>query len=169
MPGTFGMSALPRIASPGMLPWEWPLPHSEMLPTDHYVALVGDTHFASLTARKAYEDALEEVVGAWTRDQDRWQVTAALQSAGIAAFPTFTCQDIVEDPHMNARGYIERLPHPEVGARAHTGIPWRFARRRNGVRFPAPCLGADTEETLREVLGYDEARIAALHRAEVLT
>ena len=132
-------------------------------------ALVGDTHFVSLTARKAYEDALEEVVGAWTRDQDRWQVTAALQSAGIAAFPTFTCQDIVEDPHMNARGYIERLPHPEVGARAHTGIPWRFARRRNGVRFPAPCLGADTEETLREVLGYDEARIAALHRAEVLT
>ena len=122
-----------------------------------------------MTARKAYEDALEEVVGAWTRDQDRWQVTAALQSAGIAAFPTFTCQDIVEDPHMNARGYIERLPHPEVGARAHTGIPWRFARRRNGVRFPAPCLGADTEETLREVLGYDEARIAALHRAEVLT
>ena len=95
-------------------------------------------------------------------------MTARLQSAGIAAFPTFTCRDIVEDPHLNQRGYIERLTHPEVGARAHTGIPWRLARRPNGVRRPAPCLGADTDELLREVLGCDEAEIAALRAAEVL-
>ena len=131
-------------------------------------ALVGDARFESLASRKANEAALEEVVAAWTRQQDRWQVTATLQSAAIAAFPTFTCKDIVEDPHLNARGYIERLVHPEVGARAHTGIPWRLARRQNGVRMPAPCLGADTEQVLRDTLGYDEARIAALREGDVL-
>jgi len=131
--------------------------------------LEADPRFESPAARKTNEDALEEVVEAWTRNRDRWQVTAMLQSAGVAAFPTFTCEDIVEDPHLNARGYIERLPHPETGSRGHTGIPWRLARRPNGVRFPAPCLGADTEQVLRDVLGYDEAKIAALSAADVLT
>ncbi|MDE0177524.1 MAG: CoA transferase [Gammaproteobacteria bacterium] len=131
--------------------------------------LVDDKRFESLAARKTNEAALEETVASWTRTQDRWQITALLQSAGIAAFPTFTCKDIVEDPHLNARGYIERLAHPETGSRAHAGIPWRLARRPNGVRFPAPCLGADTEDALRDILGYDEDRIHALRLADVLT
>ena len=131
--------------------------------------LADDERFESLAARKTNEDALEEAVASWTRTGDRWQITALLQSVGIAAFPTFTCKDIVEDPHLNARGYIERLPHPETGSRAHAGIPWRLARRPNGVRFPAPCLGADTEDALRDILGYDEDRIHALRLADVLT
>ncbi len=131
--------------------------------------LVDDKRFESLSARKANEDALEEAVASWTRTRDRWQITALLQSAGIAAFPTFTCKDIVEDPHLNARGYIERLPHPETGSRAHAGIPWRLTRRPNGVRFAAPCLGADTEDVLRDILGYDDDKIAALRAVDVLT
>ena len=131
-------------------------------------ALAADARFRTLAERKANEDALEAIVAAWSKERDRWRIASALQGIGIAAFPTFSCRDIVEDPHLNARGYIERLAHPQVGARAHTGIPWRLSRRRNGVRQPAPCLGADTDELLREVLGYDDARIAALRREDVL-
>ena len=89
------------------------------------------------------------MVSAWTGELDRWYVTGVLQARGIAAFPSFTCKDIIEDPHLNARGFVERLEHPEVGARAHTGIPWRFAERPNGVRMPAPQLGGHTDEVLR--------------------
>ena len=74
----------------------------------------------------------------------------------------------MDDPHLNARGFIERLVHPEVGARPHTGIPWRFHRRSNGLRGPAPCLGADTDTVLHEVLGLDTAAIAALRRSGAL-
>ena len=126
------------------------------------VSLLNDARFATCEARKANEDALEIIVSAWTRQRDRWHVTAQLQGVGIAAFPTFTCRDIVEDPHLNARGYIERLAHPKVGARAHTGIPWRLSRRPNGVRSAAPCLGADTHEMLRDLLGFRESEIAEL-------
>ena len=130
--------------------------------------LAADSRFASLASRKENEDALEDIVAAWTRDRDRWQITSRLQAAGLAAFPTFTSQDIVEDPHLNARGTIERLPHVRVGARPHTGIPWRFSRRANGVRFPAPCLGADTDALLAEILGYDDKKIAELRASKVL-
>ena len=132
-------------------------------------SLLDDARFATCEARKTNEDALESIVSVWTRRRDRWRVTAQLQGVGIAAFPSFTCRDIVEDPHLNARGYIERLAHPKVGARAHTGIPWRLLRRPNGVRNPAPCLGADTHELLRDVLGMSESEIADLGASGVVS
>lgn len=131
-------------------------------------ALTDDPRFRTLADRKTNEEALETIVDRWTRDRDRWEITRELQAIGIAAFPSFTCKDIVEDPHLNERGFIERLEHPEVGARAHAGIPWRLARRPNGVQMPAPCLGADTETVLTEILGYDAATIAALRESKVL-
>ena len=131
-------------------------------------ALGADERFLTLEARKQNEDALEQIVSEWTAGQDRWEVTWLLQAQGVAAFPSFTTEDIVRDPHLNARGFIERLEHPEVGRRAHVGIPWRLDRRPNGVRMPAPCLGADTDTLLTEILGYDEARIKQLREGGVL-
>ena len=131
-------------------------------------ALAGDDRFLTLEARKQNEDVLEEIVAEWTAGQDRWEVTWLLQAQGVAAFPSFTTEDIVSDPHLNSRGFIERLLHPEVGRRAHVGIPWRHDRRPNGVRAPAPCLGADTDTLLSGVLGYDAARIKKLRDGGVL-
>ena len=127
-----------------------------------------DERFASLASRKQHEDDLESVVSAWTSQLDRWYVTGLLQAQGIAAFPSFTAKDIIEDPHLNARGFVERLEHPEVGARAHTGIPWRFAERPNGVRMPAPQLGGHTDEVLRDLLGLSDAEIDDLRERGVL-
>ena len=128
-----------------------------------------DERFATLASRKQHEDELDAVVSAWTGELDRWYVTGLLQARGIAAFPSFTCKDIIEDPHLNARGFVERLEHPEVGARAHTGIPWRFAERPNGVRMPAPQLGGHTDEVLRDVLGLSDGEIDDLRECGVLT
>ena len=75
-----------------------------------------------------------------------------------------TTQDIVDDPHLSERDFIERLPHPEVGSRAHSGIPWITQNSPSNVRGAAPCLGADTDRYLREVLGYDEKQVEELYK-----
>jgi crotonobetainyl-CoA:carnitine CoA-transferase CaiB-like acyl-CoA transferase len=130
--------------------------------------LAQDARFDSLHARKQHEDELEATITAWTKNRDRWDITTSLQADGIAAFPTMTSQDIVEDPHLNERGFIERLDHPEVGKRAHTGIPWRFRNRANGVASPAPCLGADTDRHLRELLQLSDQEITDLYTAQII-
>jgi len=121
--------------------------------------LASDPRFATLADRKANEDELEIRISDWTGGRDRWELTRALQAISVPAFPTFTCRDIVEDEHLNSRGFIEWLAHPEVGVRAHTGIPWRMRVRPNGVTKAAPCLGEDTVEVFEEVLGIDAADI----------
>ena len=60
------------------------------------------------------------------------------------------------------------LPHPEVGVRRHIGVPWRMAASDCRVRRPAPCLGADTDQVLREACGCSEAEIADLRARQVL-
>jgi crotonobetainyl-CoA:carnitine CoA-transferase CaiB-like acyl-CoA transferase len=126
--------------------------------------LSDDPKYRGLADRQAHEDELESLLAIWTEDQDRWDLTYRLQAKGIPAFPTLTVQDIVEDPHLNEQDFIEHIEHPEVGARAHTGIPWRLHRRKNGIRSPAPCLGADTDAILTTVLGMSEQKRAMLYQ-----
>jgi benzylsuccinate CoA-transferase BbsF subunit len=127
-----------------------------------------DPRYATVVGRKRHEDELEELLTAWTRTRTPEEATATLQAAGIAAFTAATNRDIAEDPHLNARGYFVELEHPEVGTRRHTGVPWRMSASDCRVRRPAPCLGADTNQVLRDVCGYDDAEIERLRAAQVL-
>ena len=130
--------------------------------------LVADPRFRTAQDRKAHEDDLEAIVSAWTLTKGKWDVTRMLQAAGVAAFPSMNSKDIAEDAHLNERGFFARLDHAEVGMQTHTGIPWRLTNAPNGVRTPAPLLGADTEAVMQELLGYSSEMIAKLKEEQVL-
>src|ERR1051326_5151052 len=113
--------------------------------------LAADRRFATLAERKRNEDALEAIVGEWTSSRSAEDATRILQEAGVAAFPTMTNQDLAEDPHLNAREFFVDLPHPEVGARHHAGIPWKLPRTPCGVAAPAPRLGEHNDVVLADI------------------
>ena len=98
----------------------------------------------------------------WTLTQDQWHVTELLQSAGIPAMPSLDAKSLEQNPHLNARGVIERLPHSAVGKKSHVGVPWLLDTATNGVQRAAPLLGEHTTEVLTTVLEMSEADIAAL-------
>ncbi len=81
----------------------------------------------------------------------------------------FDNRDLLLDPHVRSRGFHERVALPEpMGTRPIMGRPWKLAERPVHIRHPAPRYGADGPAVLREVLGLDEARIAALLDARVV-
>jgi crotonobetainyl-CoA:carnitine CoA-transferase CaiB-like acyl-CoA transferase len=127
-----------------------------------------DPRFRLFLDRKRNESELEEELAGRTRDRERWELSRALQARGIAAFPAMTSEDLLSDPHLEARGFLVTKVHPEVGTRKHTGIPYSLRRRPNGVRKAAPVLGADTDAVLSEVLGYSADEIRALSESKVL-
>ena len=131
--------------------------------------LAVDPRFATFAARKQNEDVLEAAVTAWTSGRDRWQITRDLQAAGVAAYPSMTSADLVNDPHLRERGIFVELEQPEVGMRTHVGIPWKMAGTTCAVEQPAPLLGQHTDEVLRDVLHYTDAEIAGLRERGVLT
>ena len=105
----------------------------------------------------------------WTASRDQWDVTQTLQDIGIPAMPSLDARSLEQDPHLNARGFIERLNHQEVGPLAHTGIPWLLRDGPNGVRTPAPMLGQHTDEVLTSLLGLTESEITHLRHRNILS
>jgi len=130
--------------------------------------LAADPRFADAASRKRNENELDGIINAWTSQRDRWEVTEMLQKAGVAAFPTMTNQDLAEDAHLTARGFMVELDHPVVGRRRHAGVPWHMSPAECKVRKPAPLLGADTEDILTSLLGYSAQQVARLRDERVL-
>jgi crotonobetainyl-CoA:carnitine CoA-transferase CaiB-like acyl-CoA transferase len=131
-------------------------------------ALAQDARFRAAAARKAHEDALDALLGAWCAAHDKWEVTRVLQSAGVPALPSLDSRELHGNPHLLAREAFTHWPHREVGVRPMMGPPWRFARRPNGLGKAAPCLGEDTDAVLERLLGLDaEARAALRARGAI--
>ena len=130
--------------------------------------LAADSRFKNLAARKENEDALEQIVNAWTQERSAEEATQRLQQAGIPSYPSLDGKDMLANPHVAARGYFVELEHPEVGKRRHLGIPWKMSRTPCEVWRPAPCMGQDTDYVLEQVLGLEQAEIAALRSKEIL-
>src|SRR5260370_4526415 len=131
-------------------------------------ARAADPRFADGATRKRREHELDEIITAWTSSRDRWEITELLQKAGVPAFPTMTNQDLAEDSHLMARGFMVELDHPVVGRRRHAGVPWHMTPSECKVTKPAPLLGADTEDILESLLGYSPHAIAPLRAERVL-
>lgn len=131
-------------------------------------SLAEDDRFRTAVDRKRNEDALEEILAGWTRERDKWEVTRLLQAAGVAAFPSMNAEDLLEDPQLAERGFFVRLPHPEIGVRTYTSVPWKLLGTSPATITRAPLLGEHTDTVLREILGYPKETIERLEKDGVL-
>jgi crotonobetainyl-CoA:carnitine CoA-transferase CaiB-like acyl-CoA transferase len=131
-------------------------------------SLAEDARFRTLKLRKQHEEELDKLITSWTSQRDRWEITELLQNAGVAAFPTMTNQDLADDSHLLARGFMVELEHPVVGRRRHAGVPWQMQPSECKVRKPAPLLGADTEDILQSLLNYSAEEVSRLREEGVL-
>jgi crotonobetainyl-CoA:carnitine CoA-transferase CaiB-like acyl-CoA transferase len=130
--------------------------------------LASDPRFRDRAARKANEAALDQLLAAWCASRERWVITQTLATAGVPAFPSMGMRDLIDDPHLKARGCFTHWDHPEVGQRTLMGVPWRLTNRPNGVGSHAPLLGEHTDAVLQELLGLDAAQREQLRAQGVI-
>ena len=129
--------------------------------------LADDERFATCAARQANAQSAEEAVEAWTRSQPADEAMAALQRAGVPAGVARSTTELIEDPHLNARGWWRRSDRAVSGSHLTVSAPYRFEGEALPIRWPAPTLGEFTDEVLSSVLGFDDARLGALTAAGI--
>jgi crotonobetainyl-CoA:carnitine CoA-transferase CaiB-like acyl-CoA transferase len=98
-----------------------------------------------------------------TKSSQDWLKFSVEVNTPIA--PVNTPQNIVDDPQFKARFKI--LPHEQHGADM-LGFPVQFVGEDLPAPAIAPTAGQHTAQVLRDVLGYDETRRAALKEAGAL-
>jgi crotonobetainyl-CoA:carnitine CoA-transferase CaiB-like acyl-CoA transferase len=121
-----------------------------------------DPRFATAAGRLDHRDELDELVAAWTADQDRWDVARLLQAAGVPAGPMLTGVDQLDDPHLAARNYPRPIVQPELGPITLEGPCFTATGMTEPVIGPSPQLGEHTRAIAHELLGLDDAEIDRL-------
>ncbi|WP_439815460.1 CaiB/BaiF CoA transferase family protein [Zavarzinia sp. CC-PAN008] len=130
--------------------------------------LAADPRFMTLRDRKANEDALEALLEAWTRHHDGPSLQEMLQAHGIPAHLAVDSAAFMADPQLLARDHFVRLPHPLMGEAVVEASRYRLSETPAAYDRAAAVYGRDNAHVLRDVLGYDDERIAALQAADAL-
>jgi crotonobetainyl-CoA:carnitine CoA-transferase CaiB-like acyl-CoA transferase len=126
--------------------------------------------FDSTLGRWENRHELDEYLGRWTAPQDDRELMEKLQHQGISAGAVFTARDLVEDPHLNARGFFNDFDNPRcprVGPRKYAGRPFRVPGIPMAITSAA-SLGEHNDGILREVAALSTAEIDALARSGVI-
>ena len=92
-----------------------------------------------------------------------------LTEHGIPACPMFTVKDVVEDVHIaKERGMVVDMKQPRVGTVKLLGCPVKMSETRPTPKGPAPALGENTEEVLKELLNLEEVEVKSLRQKGVI-
>ena len=112
--------------------------------------------FATARERARNWDALEPLMLEWTMSHTGEEIAHLAQELGVPCFPAYTVGQMMKSPHVAERAFMQEFTSP--GGRGFmlpghpirmSATPWRSFR-------PAPRLGQQTVEVLREWLGWPE-------------
>lgn len=107
---------------------------------------------------------LEQVMQ--TRRKSDW--LAALEAAKVPCGAINNLAEVFADPHVRERGMVHEWDHPLAGPVRLVGSPLKLSATPPRTELAPPLLGQHTAQVLGELLGWDEARVAALRAQEVI-
>lgn len=127
-----------------------------------------DPDLRTLPGRLARQDALDQLLSAWTRSIDRDSLVTLLRSHRICASPVLSIEEVLAHPYFVARALTTTVQHPVVGEEQVVQIPWKFSRTPARATAPAPLLGQHNDAILRGLLQLDEDEIEGLTKTGVI-
>ena len=131
----------------------------------HCRALLDDPRFATNAARVRHRDHVIAVVAAIVVARPVASWVEALTAVGVPCAPINDMAAVFADPQVQARGLRVDLPDPVAGMLGLVASPLRLSESAVEYRLPPPRLAEHTDAVLREWLGCDDARIAAMRVA----
>ena len=118
--------------------------------------------------RRAIEVEIEAVITTWTSAQGPAQAMAALQAAGVAAGVARLPIDLLQDPQLKARGFIQEVDRAVIGKHPQPSMPFREGAEPFAIRSVPPTLGEHNREILGGQLGLSDAELEALTREGII-
>jgi crotonobetainyl-CoA:carnitine CoA-transferase CaiB-like acyl-CoA transferase len=113
--------------------------------------LATDERFRTQRARMEANDEIVAILYAWAADQKKKEVYARAGTMRGPIAYVHTLEDLLQSPHLRARGFLHEVDHPRAGRLVYPGnpfsmtdSPWRAGR--------APLLDEHRAEIVREAL-----------------
>ncbi len=127
-----------------------------------------DPRFASNALRIANRDACIAAIAPAMKRKTTAEWIASLEPLGVPCGPIHRLNEVFENPQIRHRGLLVDVPHPLAGSVPLVANPIKYSRTPLDYSVPPPLLGEHTDTVLRDLLGKNDAEIAALKNAGVI-
>ncbi|MGR4068948.1 CaiB/BaiF CoA transferase family protein [Billgrantia sp. C5P2] len=124
--------------------------------------------YATHRARGDNQQAIDDLIAAWTRQHDAQQVVDILAEAGVPAGLVFRAPDMLDDPHFQARESIVEVPDRQGQPLPMQNVFPRLSETPGRVKQVGPALGEHTEAVLSDWIGLTAEAIDALRADGVI-
>jgi crotonobetainyl-CoA:carnitine CoA-transferase CaiB-like acyl-CoA transferase len=124
--------------------------------------LATDPRFARNQGRVRHRDELVPLLQDIMRTRNKAAWLEALEAAKVPCGAINNIAEVFADPQVLARGMVTTWQHPLKPDLHLVSSPIRLGATPVRTDLPPPMLGQHTDDVLRNVLGYADARLAAL-------
>ncbi|WP_118913850.1 CaiB/BaiF CoA-transferase family protein [Mycobacterium shigaense] len=111
-------------------------------------------------------DEVDKLIADWAARRSLAEAVDALRAVRVPAAPVTESPALLNNPHLRARGFWERVDHPVAGSFLCTGMPFAFVGKpRRWIRRVPPLYGQHSDEVLTGLLGHSPQEVAQLRAA----
>lgn len=141
---------------------------------ERWTVLMGEPHwlederFKDDINRGENSVLISERMAKWCAERTSAEALAAMEEVRLPAGPVLSPQQVLEDPHIAAKGLFQPVDYPGMEQPAPLmRTPVELSETPGEIRHRAPTLGEHTDSLMSE-LGYSETEIAQLHELRVI-
>lgn len=106
-------------------------------------------------------------ISAFCLAHDRDEIVALMKAHSLPVMSVATADEALASKHAAQRGIVRKTNHPADGEIVELTTPLNRSGLARRVRIPAPQLGGDTDEILKDI-GYTPEQTRALRASNVV-
>ncbi len=130
--------------------------------------LATDPKFATIGERRKNQQEMWALIAKFAVDHTKREFMAILNPIDVPCGPIMSTTDLANDEHIRGREMYVELEDEKRGKWWNVGMPIKLSASPAKIER-APFLGEHNDDVLKNVLGYDEARVSAMKEAGAFT
>lgn len=131
--------------------------------------LASDPELATGIGRFSHEeDLIRPLLEGWLKDKTKVEAAEILTKNGVAAGPVQTVEELLRDPHVQARRMLIDVEDHVAGRTRVIGNPVKMTLLPEPGPASSPLLGEHTEQLLKDLLGLGSQEIDELRTEGVI-
>ena len=138
---------------------------ADLMGEDHWLT---DPRFKDDISRGDHGKIISDRLAEWCAERTSEEVLSAMEEARLPAGPVLSPQQVLEDPHIAAKGLFQPVDYPGLEKPAPImQTPVELSETPGEIRHRAPTLGEHTDSIMQE-LGFEQSEIDELREQRII-
>ena len=116
---------------------------------------------ADNAGRIVHEQEIDEALAEWCAAHSSTHIINELEEARVPVGPIYSVEDMLADPHYNARGMFEQVEIDGVPLKIPAIMP-KLSATPGRTDFPGGAIGDHNDEVLQGILALSDEEVAQL-------